>query len=206
MATLQWGYPVTEKVFRRLSRPLARILLQLGLSATQVTGISFIIGLGSSVLFAYSTYWFGALLLLVSEVMDCADGDLAKLSGTASKRGAFIDSSLDRVVDGAVIIGLVLSRPNELSIIGSILLFGTVLVSYTRARAESLGVECCSGVATRDVRITVLLIGVVLVGLLPEALTYTFLLLAALTLFTSAQRAVQSVVKLKALEPPARSG
>jgi CDP-diacylglycerol--glycerol-3-phosphate 3-phosphatidyltransferase len=113
----------------------------------------------------------GALCLTVAGTLDILDGALARVSGRVSPFGAFLDSVLDRYSDLLVLAGLVylfarLGRP-EAVVAVLLALIGTVMVSYTRARAESIDVECRVGLMERGERMLVLIAGALLGFLVP---------------------------------------
>jgi phosphatidylglycerophosphate synthase len=141
-------------------------------------------------------FWVGAVLFFVGSILDILDGALARRRGTGTQFGAFIDSTVDRVGEGFMLgaIGLVAMRDGiEWGVaLAFAAIAGSYLVSYTRARAEALGVECKVGVATRAVRVVILSAGLLFAtgaslfdARLLEPAIY---LLAALTTITVLQR------------------
>jgi CDP-diacylglycerol---glycerol-3-phosphate 3-phosphatidyltransferase len=145
-------------------------------------------------------FWFGALTFVVGSLVDILDGALARLSGKGTTFGAFLDSTLDRVSEGLVLgaIALVFLRhEHEIALAGTIAAIGgSFLVSYTRARAEALGLRGDVGIGDRAVRVTVITAGLVLApwGALPWAMY----LLAALVWITVAQRILSVRRQLRA--------
>lgn len=129
----------------------------------------------------------GAVVLIVASLGDLVDGMLARQTGEASAFGAFLDSTLDRVAEGAVLAALAYRFAAAghplLAALTVLALLGSLLVSYTRARAEALGIECKVGFMTRAERL-VLLIGGLLLGVSGLAVTA----LAALSLYTVGER------------------
>ena len=153
--------------------------------------------------------FLGGLAFIAGSVMDTLDGRYSRMSGKGSLFGAFLDSTLDRIEEGIVITAVAyqFARAGD-SVAAAACVFvvlGSLMVSYTRARAEALGVECKVGLATRAVRVVILSIGLVFgaqelisgVDLLPASI-YT---LAALTSFTVAQRVWHVRRELRAHEP-----
>jgi CDP-diacylglycerol--glycerol-3-phosphate 3-phosphatidyltransferase len=129
----------------------------------------------------------GALVLLLAAVGDLIDGMLARQTGQVTPFGAFFDSTLDRLGEGAILAALayqfaVTGRPVVVAVT-LLALLGSLLVSYTRARAEALGVECKVGLMSRAERVVLLVAGL-LIGLPGLAV----LLLAALSLYTVGER------------------
>jgi CDP-diacylglycerol--glycerol-3-phosphate 3-phosphatidyltransferase len=135
-------------------------------------------------------FWLGALVFVVGSVLDILDGALARLSGKGTPFGAFLDSTTDRVSEGFVLgaIALVFSRDgNEIALGFAIAgIAGSFLVSYTRARAEALGLKGDVGIGSRAERVAVITAGLVLApwGVLPWAIY----LLTATAWFTVLQR------------------
>jgi CDP-diacylglycerol--glycerol-3-phosphate 3-phosphatidyltransferase len=115
------------------------------------------------------------------------DGRLAAIAGQRSRFGAFLDSTMDRLADGALLFGLLihlLSLDADLEIaLAFLALLGCVMVSYTRARAEGVGYACEVGLLTRVPRIVLLGLGLILGFILP-----TLILLAVLSWITVVQR------------------
>ena len=127
------------------------------------------------------------------------DGALARRSGKSSPFGAFLDSTLDRASEAIVLAGvayLLSSRGQSVDAALVVLaLMGSFLVSYTRARAESLGVECKVGIMSRPERIILIAL-----GLFFDVLPYAIYIMLALTVFTVVQRAVYTHGELKKKE------
>ena len=135
-------------------------------------------------------YWLGAVVFVVGSILDILDGALARAGGKSTPFGAFLDSTTDRIGEGAMLtaIGLVLSREgNEIAVVFTILaVAGSFLVPYTRAKAEALGLRGDVGLGSRAERVVVITAGLVLApwGLLQWAIY----LLAATAWITVLQR------------------
>jgi len=143
--------------------PLARALAGMGISANAVTitgGVLSVIGAG---LLAAGIPLAALLVLLIGTVADTLDGQIAKASGGGTRLGAFLDSTVDRVADGALFVGAAASGANlgqPLLLWSSLVaLVASFLVPYVRAKAESLGVSASVGPAPREARIVIFLIG-----------------------------------------------
>jgi CDP-diacylglycerol--glycerol-3-phosphate 3-phosphatidyltransferase len=113
-------------------------------------------------------FFLGGIAFIVGSVMDTLDGRYSRMSGKGTPFGAFLDSTLDRVEEGIVLMAVAswfAAKGNELAVAGVVaaVLF-SLMVSYTRARAEALGVECKTGIATRAVRVVILSAGLLLAG------------------------------------------
>jgi CDP-diacylglycerol--glycerol-3-phosphate 3-phosphatidyltransferase len=135
-------------------------------------------------------YWLAAVVFVVGSVLDILDGALARAGGKSTAFGAFLDSTTDRVGEGAILasIGFVLARQgNDVAVLVTILsVAGSFLVPYVRAKAESLGLNGHVGLGSRAERVVVITAGLVLApwGLLP----YAIYLLAATSWLTVLQR------------------
>ena len=146
--------------------PVADWLIQAGLRPNRITTISVVLLLASGVGFAIGELRWGAAMLLLSGILDLLDGKVARRGGMESRFGAFYDSTIDRLGDALVFMGIgvhfVVTPGQRWPILGLLLCFGTLtssfLVSYARARAEGLGFEARVGIAQRAER--VVLIGV----------------------------------------------
>jgi CDP-diacylglycerol--glycerol-3-phosphate 3-phosphatidyltransferase len=140
----------------------------------------------------YKEWWIpGGIAFIVGSVCDTMDGRYSRMSGKASPFGAFLDSTLDRVEEGIVLaaVGIHFARTGNDAAVGATVLavLASLMVSYTRARAEALGVECKVGIADRAVRVVILSAGLVFGGLW-HVLAIAVYVLAALSIFTVLQR------------------
>jgi CDP-diacylglycerol--glycerol-3-phosphate 3-phosphatidyltransferase len=158
--------------FTRVLTPFAAMLLRAGISPDAVT----LIGTAGSVagalaFFPRGEFFWGAIVIGLFAFSDLVDGNMARQAGRSSKWGAFLDSTLDRIVDAAVFGGIALwyaGRGNDLQLC-AVALFCLAcgqVVSYTKARAESLGLPCkVSGLVERAERLVISLAAAVLAGL-----------------------------------------
>src|ERR1700754_2893137 len=140
----------------------------------------------------YKEWWIpGGIAFIVGSVCDTMDGRYSRMSGKASPFGAFLDSTLDRGGGGMVLAAVPVSFPrqgNALAVGATVLaVLASLMFSYTRARAEALGVECKVGIADRAVRVVILSAGLVFGGLW-HVLAIAVYVLAALSIFTVLQR------------------
>jgi len=167
--------------------PVARLLLRAQVKPNHLT----VVGLGVSCLAAWSfaegRLRLAAALLALSGLFDFFDGSLARLAGQESFFGAFLDSVVDRYSDLVVLLGIVLLYQRTGDAAGGILtmagLVGTVMVSYTKARAQSIGIACEIGIMERPERLILLIAGAVFNLLVPA-----MALLAGLAHLTALQR------------------
>ena len=179
----------------RLITPLAVFLNRRGLSPDAVTAIGTLgVVLGALVCYPNGWLWQGTVVVTFFVLADMLDGLMAKLSGSASSWGAFLDSSLDRLGDGAVFGGLLLyfayqqQEPVWAGFTLAALILGQ-LTSYVRARAESLGFRADGGIAARADRLLIILAGALLAGFgVPYVLEIAVVFLAAAGLVTVGQR------------------
>jgi CDP-diacylglycerol--glycerol-3-phosphate 3-phosphatidyltransferase len=167
-----------EQSYKATTKPVIDWLIRSGVSPNVLTTAGAIVVVGSAIAFGFGWVRLGGILLLLSGVIDTLDGDVARAAGQTTKFGAFYDSTLDRVGDGVTFIGLavfLLTAPGiRFPLLGAVLcmvaILSSLLVSYARARAEGLGIECRVGLVQRAERI--LLIGVpsAVVGAGPQGL------------------------------------
>jgi len=170
-----------------VARPLARLLLRHSITPNTLTLVALALSLLSAGLILVEQPVAAGLALLAGGALDLLDGTLARVGHQESRLGAFLDSTLDRVAEGAVFAALAavfagagLALEAGLTVLA---LLASLLVSYTRARAEGLGAACEVGLATRGERIILLVAGLVS-GLIAEALA----ILLAVSAITVVQR------------------
>src|SRR5689334_25126528 len=152
-------------------------------------------------------FFLAGIAFILGSIMDTLDGRYSRMSGKGTLFGAFLDSTLDRIEEGIVIAavaGYFASRGEDFAAaICVVAVLGSLMVSYTRARAEALGVECKVGLATRPVRVVILSIGLVFAKGASlghfELLAPAVYVLAALTVLTTLQRIFHVRRQLKAL-------
>jgi CDP-diacylglycerol---glycerol-3-phosphate 3-phosphatidyltransferase len=165
--------PATRQRVRDLATPIATALGRLGLTPNALTLIGFI-GTCVAALAAANQWWLAAgILVLAFGIFDLFDGALARATGRATKLGAFLDSTFDRAGEGIVYIGIAAGLYwawPEGTILAAAAMAAAFMVSYTRAKAESLGFSPGSGLANvglapREVRIAILALGLVAVGI-----------------------------------------
>jgi CDP-diacylglycerol--glycerol-3-phosphate 3-phosphatidyltransferase len=144
--------------------PLARGLHGLGISANSVTVLGFVLTVVGVVLLAAAQPTAALLVLLLGTLCDTLDGQLARAAGGGTRFGSFLDSTLDRLSDAALAIAAVqlgTALPDPTLYVGGLtLLVASFLVPYIRAKAESLGESASVGIAPREARIALYLIGV----------------------------------------------
>jgi CDP-diacylglycerol--glycerol-3-phosphate 3-phosphatidyltransferase len=159
-----------------------------------ITGLA--LNVLAAVLVWEQLFFLGGIAFIVGSIMDTLDGRYSRMSGKGTPFGAFLDSTLDRVEEGIVltaVAGYFALHGNRAAAAGVVVaVLASLMVSYTRARAEALGVECKVGIATRPVRVVILAIGLVFAKGASlgdfELLQPAVYVLAALSLITVAQR------------------
>ncbi len=205
-AGLKSGY--TQGARRIASRSM------LGLARTRVTpdaltacGVGLCVAAAALIFFENRNeilfYWLGAGVFVVGSVLDILDGALARTSGKGTPFGAFLDSTTDRVSEGVVLgaIALVFARHHDLLGVGLVFaaVVGSFLVSYTRARAEALGLRGDVGIGSRAERVVVITVGLVLAPW--GALVWAIGALTATAWFTVGQRVWSVRTQLRRARP-----
>ena len=165
-------------------------------NAISITGL--IGNVVAAVLVTQRLFFLAGIAFVLGSVMDTLDGRYSRMSGKGTPFGAFLDSTLDRIEEGIVLAAVAAyfaSRHMELAVAATVIaVLGSLMVSYTRARAEALGVECKVGIATRPVRVVILSVGLLFakgasLGSF-ELLAPAVYVMAVLTTFTAVQRVV----------------
>ena len=179
-----------EAVDRGLT-PIGVSLRRTGVSADMVTITGIVMATGAAVAIATGNLRLGFLLLILTGIPDALDGAVAKASGTSSQRGAFFDSVSDRLTDALLFGGLAWyladSEPGHMMMLPVAVMSLAMLVSYQRAKAESLGYNAKGGIMERAERFIVLGFGL----LFSELLVWTLWLMLVLTAVTAVQRFVK---------------
>ncbi len=154
---------VRKRVEKVCTDPVVNLLEKTGITPNILTWIGFIIAVITAVFAAFGNMLVAGLLLLFGGYFDMLDGSLARRTGKASVFGEVLDSTLDRLSEGAVLIGILYWFTVVGSVWGIMLVGVTMLsslvVSYIRAKAEIIKVECLKGLFTRPERVIVLAVG-----------------------------------------------
>lgn len=180
--------------FTRVMTPVAAFLLRRGVSPDVITFVGTAgVCAGALLFYPRHSFFVGTLVITAFVFSDLVDGTMARLSGRSSVWGAFLDSTLDRVGDAAIFAGLAMAfaRDGELVLLAVTLfcLGAGAVVSYTKARAEGLGMRADVGIAERSERLVVVLAVTGLDGLgVPYVLGAGLWLLAAASAVTVGQR------------------
>jgi len=154
-----------EKSGSYITKPIIKGLSKSGIKPDALTFAGLAIDIGAAYVIASGHFFLGGVLILVSGLFDLLDGALARFSNQATKFGAILDSTVDRISEAVALCGLLiwylyLPKGATLAIVAIFaILVGSFLVSYIRARAEGLGLQCRVGLFTRAERVIVLAVG-----------------------------------------------
>lgn len=185
---------ILDQKAREYSRPVLEkiggVLARLNISPNAVTYLGLVLTIGVAVLAALGEIRWAGVVYLFAAACDAVDGTLARVSGKGSRFGAFLDSTIDRIEESIVFLGLTIYYAQvgglwELPLL-MIVAVASLMVSYTRARAEALAVECKVGFMTRVPRVAIMIIGMLL-----DQILITLIILAVTTLWTSIHRMYQ---------------
>src|SRR5512133_1075175 len=171
-------------------------LIESRLTPNAISLTGFALCVVAAVLVWHDYFFLGGIAYIVGSVCDTLDGRYSRMSGKGTLFGAFLDSTLDRVEEGLVLTAVAyrfaLSGDEFAAAMCVVVVLGSLMVSYTRARAEALGVACKVGLATRPVRVVILSVGLVFAkgaGVFDaDLLAPAIYAMAALTAFTVVQR------------------
>jgi CDP-diacylglycerol--glycerol-3-phosphate 3-phosphatidyltransferase len=191
---------------RSLFNPLTSAIGRSGITPNQLTVLGLLLALAAAFLVWYGYFIAAAVVFTVGGLMGMLDGAVARLSEKVTPLGAFIDSTFDRLGEGIILtaIALVYAREGNLWIVGAAFatMIGSFLVSYTRARAEALGLDCKVGLMTRAERMVLLGAGLLLQRF--GVLDVVMYILAVLTAVTVLQRVLH--VRSRFLETARQEG
>ena len=148
--------PTTQELMRER-------LIESRLTPNAISLTGFALNLAAAALVVGRMFFLAGIAFIIGSVMDTLDGRYSRMSGKGTPFGAFLDSTLDRLEEGIVLTAVAAyfaSRHNQIAVAAVVVaVLGSLMVSYTRARAEALGVACKVGLATRPVRVVILSIG-----------------------------------------------
>jgi CDP-diacylglycerol--glycerol-3-phosphate 3-phosphatidyltransferase len=192
----------------QLTEPLVPLLEKTHITPTTLTWLGFAISLGAAALIATGHLIIAGVVVLVSGLFDMLDGALARHTKQVTRSGAVLDSTLDRVSEAVLLLAvavyylLFFADPPFLGILfTSLALMGSPLVSYIRAKAEAIGLECKIGLFTRPERVVTLAVGL-LASRVDFALVTVLAIIAVLSFVTAGQR-LRYVLKQTRKQPPA---
>ncbi|MFM1826383.1 MAG: hypothetical protein RLZZ37_1018 [Actinomycetota bacterium] len=183
-----------KNISTAIAHPFALIFIKLKISADVITFVGAIgVSISSIIYFSRGEFLIGSLLFTFFVGFDALDGTMARMLNKKSKWGAFFDSVMDRIADGVVIasIGFYFISQEEilLFIVSLVALISSEIVSYTKARAEGLGLNCDTGIAERPERVFIIIFGTLLSGLgILTAIQWSIWFLAIVSVITVIQR------------------
>ena len=184
-----------HKLAERFTTPAARILSKTGVTPNMLTVMGFLVSIAAAVLIAKEYFLAGGLVILLAGAFDLLDGPLARATGKTTRFGAFLDSTLDRLSEAAVIAGILayyafFEKGTWEPLLAYGCFVGSVMVSYLRARAEGLGIKCEVGIFTRAERVVVMSIGLIVGQWIDLAIPVMLGIITALAFFTVIQRLI----------------
>jgi CDP-diacylglycerol--glycerol-3-phosphate 3-phosphatidyltransferase len=176
-----------------IARPIVKILARTPLTPNTLTWLGFLITVGAAALIVTGHLLAAGIVALVAGLFDMLDGALARLTGKVTRFGAVLDSTLDRLSEAALLLGLLVVYARGQDVAESLLvgfaLLGSLMVSYLRARIEGLGIECKTGLFTRPERVIVLALGLLL-SRFDYALITAIAVITFFSYFTTGQRLI----------------
>ena len=182
-------------------RPAAGALSWAGVSPDAVTAVGLLVAFAAAGLVGAGYLLAGGLVLLASGVFDMLDGALARATGKAGPFGALLDSTVDRVSEAAILFGasvyFILEDSPLVALLAFLAMSGSFMVSYVRARAEALDVDCEVGVLTRTERVIVLSAALVAAQWIPLVLTVVLGAIAVLGFATATYRVAYAHRRLR---------
>ena len=184
-------------------------LIESRLTPNAISLTGFALCVVAAILVWQDSYLLGGIAFIVGSICDTLDGRYSRMSGKGTPFGAFLDSTLDRIEEGVVLTAVAFQfseNGDELAVCAVVIaVLASLMVSYTRARAEALGVECKVGIADRAVRVVILSAGLVLAegaGVIDvELLEPAVYLLAGLSVVTVVQRIWHVRQELTRIQP-----
>jgi len=190
---------VRNTVANYLTQPAVRLLARTSITPSTITWFGFLLAVGAAALIIAGHLFAASFVVLFAGFFDILDGALARHTNQTTRFGAVLDSTLDRLSEAVLLLGILVLflLAEELSVLFTLLakewsillvgvaLFGSLLVSYIRARAEALGVECQVGLFTRAERVIVLAL-----GLLLNQVVIALAIIVVFSFFTIGQRLI----------------
>jgi CDP-diacylglycerol--glycerol-3-phosphate 3-phosphatidyltransferase len=177
-----------------ITDPMVRILSKSGITPNALTLINLVLNIVAAYVIATSHFRLGGVLILVSGLFDLLDGALARFTRQTTKFGAILDSVADRISEAAIFCGLLIwyipQGANLEIVLIFVVLIGSFLVSYIRARAEGLGWQCQVGLFTRAERVIVLAIGLLINQIFIHSIFIALCVLAVFVFITVVQRLI----------------
>ena len=184
-------FEARKTVAYHLTQPVVRLLAKTSITPNAITWSGFLLTLGAAALIITEHLFAAGFVVLVAGFFDILDGALARRANQTTHFGAVLDSTLDRLAEAALLLGILALYVREQSVaeilLVSVALLGSLLVSYIRARAEALGLECQVGLFTRPERVIVLALGLLL-NQFAYALVIALAIIVVFSFITAGQR------------------
>jgi CDP-diacylglycerol--glycerol-3-phosphate 3-phosphatidyltransferase len=174
-----------------ITQPVVHLLARTGITPNTITWLGLLIAVGAGVLAGTGHLFIAGFVVLAGGFFDIIDGALARHTDRTTRFGAILDSTLDRAGEAVVLLGILVHYTREQStagvVVAGLVWLMSLLVSYIRARAEGMGLECKVGLFTRAERVILLALGLLL-SQVGDALLIILIIIAALSFLTVIQR------------------
>ncbi len=174
-----------------LTQPVVRLLAKTPITPNTITWFGFLLTVGAAALIITEHLLAAGFVVLIAGFFDILDGALARHTNQTTRFGAVLDSTLDRLSEAVLLLGILVLYAREQSVayilLVGVALLGSLLVSYIRAKAEALGLECEVGLFTRTERTIVLALGLLL-SQIDNALAIALAIIVIFSFFTIGQR------------------
>jgi CDP-diacylglycerol--glycerol-3-phosphate 3-phosphatidyltransferase len=178
---------------RYLTQPLVKLLARTPVTPNTITWLGFVITAGATALVVTGRLFAAGFAVLVAGFFDMLDGALARTTNRVTRFGGVLDSTLDRLSEAILLLGILVIYVRGQQVAESLLvgaaLFGSLMVSYTRARIEAVGIECKVGLFTRPERVIILALGLLL-SRFDYALITALAIITFFSFFTVGQRLI----------------
>ncbi|MFC1957382.1 CDP-alcohol phosphatidyltransferase family protein [Chloroflexota bacterium] len=148
------------------TRPVVRLLAKTPIAPNAISWTGFLVTIGAAALIVTEQLFAAGLVILIAGFFDILDGALARSTNRVTQFGAVLDATLDRLSEAVLLLGILVLYAREPSVVGILVvglaLIGSLMVSYIRAKAEAMGLQCQVGLFTRAERVVVLALGFLL--------------------------------------------
>jgi len=182
---------IRKTVAYRFTEPVARLLARTAIPPSAITWLGFLLAVGAAAFIITGHLFAAGWVVLIAGFFDMLDGALARHTDRATRFGAILDSTLDRLSEAVVLLGILVLYTREQLVAQSLLvgvaLLGSLLVSYIRARAEAIGLKCQVGLFTRPERVIILALGLLL-NQITYVLVAALAIIAVFSFITAGQR------------------
>ena len=176
-----------------ITQPVVKLLARTPITPNALTWLGFWLTVGAAVLVVTDNLFAAGFVVLVAGLFDMLDGALARMTNRVTRFGGILDSTLDRISEAVLLLGILViyTRGQQVaeSLLVGIALLGSLLVSYLRAKIEAMGIECRVGLFTRPERVIILALGLLL-SQFNYALVIALAIIAFFSFFTVGQRLI----------------